>query len=102
MSSLVPSVPNRPTGHGSHESSTENGSVSGAIMYDPLGQHPVRAPLVPRDSHLPPHNVPLNPLLWNTIQAQRRVIPTNMTNKRETNQDHENEKKQLKKKSKKK
>jgi len=53
-------------------------------MYDPAGQHPKRAALSPVDAHPPPHNVPLNPLLSNTIQTQRRVIPTNMINKRET------------------
>jgi hypothetical protein len=54
-----------------HDVSRENGSVSGATMYDPAGQHPKRAPLVIVEAHPPPHNVPLNPLLPNTIQTQK-------------------------------
>ena len=51
--------------------SGENGSVSGATMYDPAGQHPKRAWLVPRRAHAPPHNVPLNAFApENTIQTQ--------------------------------
>tara|TARA_B110000208_G_C11349811_1_gene277093 strand:- start:16 stop:234 length:219 start_codon:yes stop_codon:yes gene_type:complete len=56
-------------------------------MYDPSGQHPNFALLLPLDAHPPPQNVPLNAFApENTIQTQRRVIPipTDMINKKET------------------
>ena len=60
-------------GHFSHNVVSLNGISIGFVRYDPAGQQPRRAVLDPRvvnaffepvrDSHAPPHNVRVNPLL---------------------------------------
>ena len=62
-------------GHAVHEPATEK-VTNGFDMKEPIGQHPKRAVLDHRllnalllpvkDSHVPPHNVRLKPLLKNT------------------------------------
>ena len=66
-------------GHSIHNVASLNGISIGFVRYDPAGQQPRRAVLDPRlsnalielpsvslpvrDSHAPPHNVRVNPLL---------------------------------------
>ena len=69
-------------GHSIHNVASLNGISIGFVRYDPAGQQPRRAVLDPRlsnalielpcvslparDSHAPPHNVRVNPLLKKT------------------------------------
>ena len=65
-------------GHFIHSVTSLNGISIGFVRYDPAGQQPRRAVLDPRllnalfepvrDSHLPPHNVRVNPLLAKTFE----------------------------------
>ena len=73
MSSLSTADPYVPVGQLEQEVDVENGLTFGEDMNEPGGQQPYRAVLVPvlpkaflapvKESHAPPHNVRLNPLL---------------------------------------
>ena len=65
----------------SHEAAIEK-ETSGLDMYLPLGQQPSRPLLLSKTfdkvDHLPPHNVRLNPLEWNTEKGEKDIVNNNI------------------------